>query len=239
VSTKWKWALPLCATAGIGFTILWMTHQRIAHLQNRLLGAAPETVADDPVLLRFAVAQAMPLYARHCAGCHGPGMHGNTAIGAPDLTDAVWLYGSGSLYEIERTLLYGIRSGEGHSHNEADMPAFGLRGILSAGQIRSVVQYLLQLNGRPYEVDAANDGRALYAGKGNCADCHGPDARGNSDYGAPDLTRNVWNSGGDPQALYDAIYSGQHRIMPAWRRRLSLEQIRALATYVYAASHSK
>lgn len=239
MSTKWKWALPLCAAVGTGLVILWWTHLRTERLQYRLLAAAPETVADDPLLVRFASAQARPLYARHCAACHGPDLRGNSAIGAPDLTDAVWLYGTGSLYDIERTLLYGIRSGEDQSHNEADMPAFGLRGILSAGQIRNVVQYLLQLNGRPYEVEAANDGRALYAGTGNCADCHGPDARGNNDYGAPDLTANVWNSGGDPQALYAAIYSGQHRIMPAWRRTLKLEQIRALATYVYAASHSK
>ena len=67
---------------------------------------------------------------------------------------------------------------------------------------------------------------------------HGADGRGNEDYGAPDLTRNVWNSGGDPQSLFAAIYSGQHRIMPGWRRTLSLLQIRALATYVYAASHA-
>ena len=69
------------------------------------------------------------------------------------------------------------------------------------------MQYLLQLSGRPYEAQAANEGRALYTGVGNCGDCHGPDARGNTEYGAPDLTRNVWNSGGDPQALYAAIYS--------------------------------
>ena len=238
-STKWKWALSLSGAVGISLAILWLTHLHSERLQTHLLAAAPEAVTDDPALVRFASAQGKPLYARHCAACHGTDLHGNPAIGAPDLTDAVWLYGTGTLYDIERTVLYGIRSGEDQSHNEADMPSFGLRGILSGAQIRSVVQYLLQLNGRPYEVEAANEGRAVYVGKGNCADCHGPDARGNNDYGAPDLTRNVWNSGGDPQSLYNAIYSGQHRIMPAWRRSLSLEQIRALATYVYAASHSK
>lgn len=127
MSTKWKWTLPLSVAVGAGVLSLWWTQQRTAHLQYRLLAAAPETVAADPALLRFASAQARPLYATHCAGCHGPDMHGNPAIGAPDLTDAVWLYGTGSVYDIERTLLYGIRSGEDQSHNEADMPAFGLR----------------------------------------------------------------------------------------------------------------
>jgi cytochrome c oxidase cbb3-type subunit 3 len=235
-SSIWKLALPLGAVLA-GVATLLLAHLRSEHLQYRLLTASPDAVAADPSLVRFAIQQARPLFAEHCAGCHGADLHGNPQIGAPNLTDDVWLYGDGSIYDIERTLLYGVRSGVSNTHDEAEMPAFGLRGVLSDAQIRSVVQYLLQLNGRPYQVEAANDGRAVYYGQANCGDCHGPDARGNSDYGAPDLTRNVWNSGGDPQSLYITIYSGQHRIMPAWRGSLSLEQIRALATYVYAASH--
>ncbi len=234
-----KWALPLTAIVVIGLVMIAVTHWRFAQLQYRLLATPPEAVADDPALVRFATAQAQPLYAKHCAACHGPDMRGNPAVGAPNLTDAVWLYGEGRIFDIERTLLYGIRSGEDKAHNETDMPSFGLRGALSDAQIRSVVQYVLQLSGRPYAAEAANEGRALYAGVGACGDCHGPDARGNSDYGAPDLTRNVWNSGGDPQSLYTTIYFGQHRIMPAWGGSLSLEQIRALATYVYAVSHAR
>jgi cytochrome c oxidase cbb3-type subunit 3 len=222
----------------IGVMALARAHLQSHRIQERLLATLPDSVADDPALVRFASAEARPLYAQHCAACHGADLHGKAEIGAPDLTDDVWLYGDGSLYDIERTILYGVRAGVSNSHDEAEMPAFGLRGVLSDGQIRDVVQYLLQLNGRPYQVEAANDGRAVYFGAANCGDCHGPDARGNSDYGAPDLTRNVWNSGGDPQALYTSIYAGRHRIMPAWRGRLSLEQIRALATYVYAASHA-
>jgi cytochrome c oxidase cbb3-type subunit 3 len=230
-------ALALGAVAVVAVTLLLLAHLRSDRMQYRLLAASPDDVAADPSLLRFATAQAQPLFAQHCASCHGADMHGNTAIGAPNLTDDVWLYGDGSIFDIERTLLYGIRAGVSKTHDEAEMPAFGLRGVLSADQVRSVVQFLLQLNGRPYQVEAANDGRALYDGTANCGDCHGPDARGNNDYGAPDLTRNVWNSGGDPQSLFTTIYSGQHRIMPAWRGSLTLEQIRALATYVYAVSH--
>jgi cytochrome c oxidase cbb3-type subunit 3 len=234
-----KWALSLTAIVVIGLVMIAVTHWRYARLQYRLLATAPEAVAADPALVRFATAQARPLYSTHCAACHGADMRGNPALGAPNLTDAVWLFGEGRLFDIERTLLYGIRSGEDKAHNETDMPSFGLRGILSDAQIRNVVQYMLQLSGRAYAAEAANEGRALYAGVGTCGDCHGPDARGNSDYGAPDLTLNVWNSGGDPQSLYTSIYFGQHRIMPAWGGSLSLEQIRALATYVYAVSHAR
>ncbi len=206
-------------------------------MQYRLLVAVPNDAASDPALVRFAAAEAEPLYVKHCAACHGADMRGNAALGAPNLADAVSLYGRGDVYDIERTLLYGIRSGASKTRDISDMPAFGLRGSLSSAQIRSVVEYLMQISGRAYQAEAANDGRAVFNGDANCVDCHGPDGRGNSDYGAPDLTANVWNSGGDPLALYNAIYFGQHHIMPAWRGILSLEQIRALAVYLYAAAH--
>ena len=164
-------------------------------------------------------------------------MRGTPAGGAPTLADSTGLYGSGSVYDIERTVLYGVRSGRSKSHNITDMPAFGLTGRLSDGDIRSVVQYVLQLSGDNYDPAAANEGRRVFYGSANCADCHGQDARGDSGYGAPDLTRNVWNSGSGPDDLYRAIYFGEHRVMPAWRGVLSLVEIRALAVYVYWASH--
>src|SRR5690606_18602629 len=33
------------------------------------------------------------LYLDNCAACHGMEAKGNTALGAPNLTDSVWLYG--------------------------------------------------------------------------------------------------------------------------------------------------
>ena len=41
-----------------------------------------------------AVARAAPVFQANCAVCHGPEGKGNQAQGAPDLTDADWLYGS-------------------------------------------------------------------------------------------------------------------------------------------------
>ncbi len=43
-----------------------------------------------------------------CAACHGASGTGNQALGAPNLTDSVWLYG-GDLASIENT----IRNGHG------------------------------------------------------------------------------------------------------------------------------
>lgn len=225
----------LLAVAGVALG--GIRHARHLQLQSRLLASFPDAVLADPSLVRFAAGQARPLFATYCAVCHGQNMRGNRAVGAPNLTDQIWLYGNGTVYDIERTILYGVRTGLSKTHNVTDMPGYGLRGRLTSGQIDSLVQYLLKMNGRPHQAEAAEEGRALYYGTADCGDCHGSDARGDSDYGAPDLTVNVFDSGGDPQSLYNTIYFGRHRIMPAWIGKLTLEQIRALAVYVYTASH--
>ncbi|HAJ20621.1 MAG TPA: cytochrome C oxidase Cbb3, partial [Rhodospirillaceae bacterium] len=41
-----------------------------------------------------SVAAATPLFADNCAACHGEAGEGNQDLGAPNLSDAVWLYGS-------------------------------------------------------------------------------------------------------------------------------------------------
>ncbi len=236
----WKWALAavviVLAGAAIAAGDLRLHRERLEH---RLLAVLPDQAPADPALVRFAVAQARPLFQQYCAACHGADLRGNTALGAPNLADRVWLYGTGRVYDIERTILFGIRSGNSKARNVTDMPALGLRGVLSDAEIRDLVQYLLKLNHRPYQAEPAEEGRALYyTARADCSDCHGGDARGDYDYGAPDLTVNVWDSGGDPQSLYDSIYFGRHRIMPAWLGTLSLEQIRALAVYLYTVSHA-
>jgi len=222
----------LIVAAGLG-----LLQVRRASLERALLTTPVDSVAAHPDLVRFAVDQARPLFARNCANCHGADMKGQVSIGAPNLTDKTWLYGDGGVFPIERTILYGVRSGNGKSHDVTEMPAFGLRGQLTEGDISNVVQYLLALNGRPHDDQAAISGRAVFNGSASCGDCHGPDAEGNSDYGAPDLTANTWDYGGDPQALHDSIYYGRHGVMPAWFGKLSLEQIRALSIYVHVASH--
>jgi cytochrome c oxidase cbb3-type subunit III len=237
---KLGWATK-CALAAALVVLIWVAiaigarqlHRE--HLEHRLLALLPDAAGADPELVRLASDEAQPLFAQHCAACHGSNMRGRTALGTPDLTDTVWLYGDGSVYEIERTILYGVRAGSGKTHNVTDMPAFGLTGKLSEAQIRELVQYVRQLSGLSHDGEQAAEGRALWGE--NCGDCHGFDARGNSDYGAPDLTRNVWNSGGDVQSLYNAIYFGQHRVMPGWFKVLTLEQIRALAVYIHTISN--
>jgi len=43
---------------------------------------------------KASVLRAQPLFQQNCAACHGPTGAGQQAMGAPNLTDADWLYGS-------------------------------------------------------------------------------------------------------------------------------------------------
>jgi cytochrome c oxidase cbb3-type subunit 3 len=53
-----------------------------------------------------AAAKAKPQYDMLCVACHGADGKGNQLVGAPNLTDEIWLYG-GSTKQIETTLRYG------------------------------------------------------------------------------------------------------------------------------------
>ena len=44
-------------------------------------------------------------------------------------------------------------------------------------------------------------GKAVFAA--NCVACHGDDAKGKADLGAPDLTDQFWIYGGDAESIYD------------------------------------
>ena len=66
-----------------------------------------------------------------CIACHGPDGKGNQAIGAPNLTDDVWLYG-GDLASIEASVRNG-RNGQ--------MPAWDK--TLGADRIRLVAAWVL------------------------------------------------------------------------------------------------
>ncbi|HEX4024214.1 MAG TPA: c-type cytochrome [Steroidobacteraceae bacterium] len=236
-----RWALLAAALIVAGAALgAWLSSRaQRARLVQQMMSAYPDKVTDNRAVVQLALAQARPLFAQYCARCHGTDMRGNPAIGASNLTNDVWLWGNGSVFQIERILLYGIRSGQPQSLHVTVMPAFGVMGRLSDAQVRDLVQYLLKLNHRPYQVGAANTGEQLFHSDSyGCYDCHSADARGDPDYGAPNLTIDVWNNGGDPKSLYDSIYYGRDRVMPAWKGILSLEQMRALAIYIHVVSHA-
>lgn len=87
----------------------------------RALGQQPQATLN---------ADSKAIYDQYCIACHGPNGTGNVAIGAPNLTDAVWLYGNSDA-ELTSTLTHG---------QAGIMPAF--EGRLDDAQIRMLVAWL-------------------------------------------------------------------------------------------------
>jgi cytochrome c oxidase cbb3-type subunit 3 len=206
-------------------------------MQIALQRAWPVDLQRDQQMLHAAARIARPLYTEHCAVCHAPNLAGNRSRGAPPLTGGAWLYGDGGIGDLENTLLYGVRSGHPKSHNVTDMPAEGRTHQLTASEVSDVVEYVLRLSRQAHDESAAQRGQQIFLDRGNCFDCHGADARGNSDYGAPSLLGPNWLYGSDRLTLYQSVYDGRHGLCPAWSRKLSAAQIRALAAFLYLESH--
>jgi cytochrome c oxidase cbb3-type subunit 3 len=61
---------------------------------------------DIPEGINADIEQGRKIFATNCVACHGPDAKGTQAMGAPNLTDNVWLYGS-SFGQIQQTLRYG------------------------------------------------------------------------------------------------------------------------------------
>lgn len=81
-----------------------------------------------------AAEKGAAVYAQACATCHAPDGTGMQALGAPNLTDNVWLYGS-TYDRIEETVLYGRQN---------SMPAQEDR--LSEDQIHILAAYVYSLS---------------------------------------------------------------------------------------------
>jgi cytochrome c oxidase cbb3-type subunit 3 len=208
-------------------------------LEARLLATSADEAAKDPTLARFAAARARPAFLKACASCHGADLRGDRDRGAPNLTDADWLFGEGRATEIERTILYGIRSDNRRSRHVPDMPAFGRTGLLSRAEIEDAMIYVYAVAGLPGDADAIQRGELIYDGKGGCWVCHGEDGQGDPSSGAPRLSDKIWLYGsGDPQTLRMSIYDGRRGVCPGYAGKLPAATIRALALYIHAAAHA-
>jgi len=61
---------------------------------------------DTPEGINADIEQGQKIFAANCVACHGADGKGTHALGAPNLTDNVWLYGS-SFAQIQQTLRHG------------------------------------------------------------------------------------------------------------------------------------
>jgi cytochrome c oxidase cbb3-type subunit 3 len=110
---------PMAAAVGTAEDV-----RNVANYVLSLSGSAHNNVAAQLGKPKFVV----------CAACHGPEGKGNPALGAPNLTDNVWLHGWG-----EAAIVAMVNSGKTNI-----MPAFGDR--LSADQIHVLAAYVWSLS---------------------------------------------------------------------------------------------
>jgi cytochrome c oxidase cbb3-type subunit 3 len=93
------------------------------------------SLANLPVPANADLATGKKVFADNCAACHGDAGKGNREIGAPDLTNQIWLYGPD-----KDSIVEGIINGRG-----AVMPAWGPR--LDDTTIKSLAVYVHSLGG--------------------------------------------------------------------------------------------
>jgi cytochrome c oxidase cbb3-type subunit 3 len=196
-----------------------------AEWSNALATADFDTIRAEPALMARAIATAGPLFGQNCQACHGA--EGIGGPGFPRLSDGVWLWG-GTAEEIATTLRVGINSAHPDSHF-AQMPAFGKDELLTRPEIAVLTDYVQSLSTGVIP-DDPSEGAVLF--QANCAACHGEDAKGVKDSGAPDLTDADWLYGSDPVSIRQTLMAGRQGQMPSWQSRLTEAEIRAMALYV-------
>ena len=185
-----------------------------------------DEIRADPELMRVVKATAPALFGDNCAACHGVNATGGP--GFPSLVDSAWLWG-GTSDDILETLRVGINSPHPETRT-SQMLAFGRDGMLTRDEIRTVTAYVRSLSGADVPQDVRDAGATLFAD--NCASCHGEDAKGSTDLGAPDLTDSFWIYGGDEASLFQTVYGGRHGWMPSWEGRLGLAERKILTIHI-------
>ncbi|RLA44110.1 MAG: cytochrome-c oxidase, cbb3-type subunit III [Gammaproteobacteria bacterium] len=105
------------------------------------------------------------IFMQHCSTCHGADGKGNSSIGAPNLTDDIWLHG-GSLGTIEQTIKQGV---------DNKMPAFGAQlssnEILAVGAFITAQRKSIVKEAEGLDTGLIEKGRYL-ALAGDCVACH-------------------------------------------------------------------
>ncbi|MBR0555420.1 cytochrome-c oxidase, cbb3-type subunit III [Ciceribacter sp. L1K23] len=250
----WVWTFYATIVWAIGYTIMYPAWPLLTENTKGLLGyssraqvaaelseakagqavyldkiaALPITeIIADPELTQFATAGGAAAFKVNCSPCHGSGAAGGA--GYPNLNDDDWLWG-GDLEAIQTTLLHGIRYDGDPDTRVSEMPAYA--DILEPEQIKQVAAYVISLTGTPTDASMVAPGQQIFMD--NCAACHGEDARGNRDLGAPNLSDAIWLKVQGEAGIASQVAQPKHGVMPAWGARLGEATVKQLAIYVHS-----
>lgn len=230
------WPLLTSATPGLlgyssrGAVAEQIETARAAQKENldKIAATSVDDILKDPNLLAFAQAGGAAAFKVNCVQCHGSGAAG--FVGYPNLNDDDWLWG-GTPEAIYVTLKNGIRYAANAETRDSQMPAFGADGILTPEQVIQVAAYVVSLSGGKAEQAMVQAGQPIFAE--NCAACHGEDAKGGRDFGAPNLADKIALYGTSFEEVKAQIVRPRHGVMPGWSHRLDDATIKQLAVYVH------
>ncbi|OHV77879.1 cytochrome-c oxidase, cbb3-type subunit III [Ensifer sp. LCM 4579] len=194
---------------------------------ERIASSTVEEIIADPQLRQFAVAAGASAFKVNCAQCHGSGAAGGK--GFPNLNDDDWLWGGGA-EALYQTIAHGIRfAGDGETR-VSEMPSFA--DMLTQDELRQTAAYVVSLTATPSDAALVEPGKQLFAD--NCASCHGADATGSREFGAPNLADAIWLKGSGEQAIIDQMKAPRHGVMPAWLPRIGDTTVKQLAVFVHS-----
>jgi cytochrome c oxidase cbb3-type subunit 3 len=186
-------------------------------------------IQSDRQLMEIVRETGHTLFGNNCAACHGRDAKGGP--GFPNLTTSSWLWG-GTPEQIFNTIRVGINSAHPDSH-VSQMPAFGRDQMLQAADVPKVATFVYSLSNpdaRGIDPKTIEAGKKIFAA--NCVACHGDDAKGNPELGAPNLTDKFWIYGGDLGTIDTTIWGGRQGHMPTWEGRLSELDRKVLTLYL-------
>ena len=171
---------------------------------GRIESESFKDIQADSRLMDMVRQTGRTLFGDNCAACHGSNAKGGK--GFPNLTTASWLWG-GDPENIAETIRVGVNSAHPQTRT-SQMMAFGRDQILKKDEIDNVVTYVRSLSdpaiGKEVSATKIDAGKAVFAA--NCVACHGDDAKGKADLGAPNLTDRFWIYGGDARVgLHDGV----------------------------------
>ena len=192
--------------------------------EKKISAMSAADILKDEGLAEYTVASAKVLFGDNCAACHGSGGQGGP--GFPVLADDDWLYG-GDINTLVMTITNG---------RKGMMPAKG-GADLTEEEIDTLAKAIAE--GKPTSTP-------LFLAKG-CIGCHGPDGKGMHPLGSANLTDQILRFVPvNGQSVVDSIkqtithgvnFPGDPKTrvaeMPAFGKRLSEDDIKKLAVYVY------
>ena len=197
----------------------------------KALAATPiEQLPEEPQLMQAASKGGRRPSRSIASSAMAPARPGRRAIRTSTMTT-----GCGAATSRRSTIRSSTAYEPGPTQTRmSQMPAFGRDGMLQPAQIEDLTAYVRTISAGSSSL-VRRRARAAHCSPQNCAACHGADAKGNREFGAPNLTDAIWLYGGDADSVTPVDHQRcRYGVMPRWGTRLDSATVKMLAAYVHS-----